>query len=105
METQPVRSGRDPARAPKGVPAKTVLGVLLLVVIVAVAVDNGRSTRVGYVFGHASAPLFVVLLLAAIVGALTGWLLLHLPRARRARGAHDGRDHRRHQGTREGSGG
>jgi uncharacterized integral membrane protein len=60
-------------------------------------VDNRSSTRIGYEVGHANAPLFVVLLVAAIVGALVGWLLLHLPRRRHdsrreQTGVHDGRN-------------
>jgi uncharacterized integral membrane protein len=53
---------------------------VLIAVIAAVAIDNSDDTRIGFVFGDVSAPLFVVLILAAIVGALIGWLLLHRPR-------------------------
>jgi uncharacterized integral membrane protein len=56
--------------------------VILLAVGVAVIVDNRRDTRIGYVVGDVEAPLIVVLLLTAVVGALIGWLLLHRPRHR-----------------------
>ena len=59
-------------------PRIIVAGILILV-IVAVAIDNSDNTRIGYVFGAADAPLFVVLIVAAVVGALIGWLLLHRP--------------------------
>jgi uncharacterized integral membrane protein len=59
--------------------ARIALAVVLLITIAAVAIDNSDDTRIGYVFGDVTAPLFVVLILAAIVGALIGWLLLHRP--------------------------
>jgi uncharacterized integral membrane protein len=59
-------------------PRIIVAGILILV-IVAVAIDNSDDTRIGYVFGDADAPLFVVLIVTAVVGALIGWLLLHRP--------------------------
>jgi uncharacterized integral membrane protein len=63
--------------------ARVVIGVLLLVVLVAVVVDNKDDTQVGYVFGDFEAPLFVVVIVAAIIGALVGWLILHRPRRHR----------------------
>ena len=62
--------------------ARIAVGVVLLAVGIAVIVDNRRDTRIGYVFGDVEAPLIVVLLLTAVVGALIGWLLLHRPRHR-----------------------
>jgi uncharacterized integral membrane protein len=59
--------------------ARLVLGAILLVVVVAIVIDNRHDTTVGYVFGDVRAPLVVVLLGAAVVGALVGWLLLHRP--------------------------
>lgn len=54
------------------------LGLLLL----AFAIDNRRTVRVGWVVGDGRAPMIVVLLIAALVGAMIGWLVLY--RARRA---------------------
>jgi len=62
--------------------ARIAVGVILLAAVVAVVVDNRRDTRIGYVFGDVEAPLIVVLLLAAVAGALIGWLLLHRSRHR-----------------------
>jgi uncharacterized integral membrane protein len=62
--------------------ARIVVALVLIAVIAAVAIDNSDDTRIGFVFGDVSAPLFVVLILAAIVGALIGWLLLHRPHRR-----------------------
>jgi uncharacterized integral membrane protein len=58
---------------------RIALAVVLIVVIAAVAIDNRDDTRIGYVFGDVNAPLFVVLIAAAVVGAIVGWLLLHRP--------------------------
>jgi uncharacterized integral membrane protein len=59
--------------------ARVIGAVVLIAVIAAVAIDNRDDTRVGYVFGDTNAPLFVVLIAAAVVGAIIGWLLLHRP--------------------------
>ena len=62
--------------------SRILVAGLLIVVIAAVAIDNRDDTRIGYVFGDTSAPLFVVLIAAAVVGAIVGWLLLHRPHRR-----------------------
>jgi uncharacterized integral membrane protein len=57
--------------------ARLVVGAVLLIALIAVIVDNHKSVRVGYVVGDAEAPLFVVLVVAALAGAVIGWLFLH----------------------------
>jgi uncharacterized integral membrane protein len=61
---------------------RIAFGLLLLVIAVAVIADNRRTARVGYVFGEVRAPLILVLMIAAVVGAAVGWLLLHRPHHR-----------------------
>ena len=56
------------------------IAAILVVAFAAVIVDNRGDTRVGYVVGDVEAPLVVVLLVTAVVGAAIGWLLLHRPR-------------------------
>jgi uncharacterized integral membrane protein len=52
--------------------ASVLLGILVLVFIA----ENGSKTDIRFVFGpKVSAPLWVALLLSAVVGALAGWLL------------------------------
>jgi uncharacterized integral membrane protein len=70
---------RPPARGRTATTARLVAGLVLLVVIVAFAVDNRDDVRVGWVIGDGSAPLVLVLVVTAAVGALVGWLLLHRP--------------------------
>lgn len=58
---------------------RQILGLLLLIAVVALAVDNRDDVRVGWVIGDGTAPLAAVLLLAALAGAIIGWLLVHRP--------------------------
>ena len=55
---------------------------VLLAALVALAVDNRRDVRVGWVFDEGDAPAWIVLLIAAAVGAIIGWLMAHRPRHR-----------------------
>ena len=53
---------------------------LLIAAVVAVALDNRDDARLGYVVGDASFPTWIVIVAAAIVGAIIGWLVRHRPR-------------------------
>jgi uncharacterized integral membrane protein len=52
----------------------------VVVAIVLVARDNPRDTRVGYAFGDAEAPIWLVILIAGLAGMVVGWLIRHRPR-------------------------
>lgn len=52
----------------------------MVVAIVVVARDNRSDTRVGYAFGDAEAPIWIVILLAGLAGIVIGWLVRHRPR-------------------------
>ena len=58
---------------------RIAVAIVLLALIAALAIDNRDDTRIGYVFGDVNAPLFVLLIVAAVIGAIIGWLLLHRP--------------------------
>jgi uncharacterized integral membrane protein len=62
---------------------RVVVGAIVAAIVLAIALDNTRSTRIGYVFGGFRAPLIVVLLVVAVFGAAVEWLLLHRPRGHR----------------------
>ena len=62
---------------------RVVVAVIVLVVLVALVVDNKDDTRVGYVLGDVETPLFVVIIAAAVLGALLGWVVAHWPRRHR----------------------
>lgn len=54
----------------------------LVAAIVIVAFDNRNDVRLGYVFGDAEAPVWIVLVAAGAAGVMIGWLLQHRPRRR-----------------------
>jgi uncharacterized integral membrane protein len=54
----------------------------IVVGLVLVAVDNRDDVRVGYAVGDAQAPIWIVIVLAAIAGMFIGWLIRHRPRHR-----------------------
>jgi uncharacterized integral membrane protein len=61
---------------------RTLRGVIaggLLVVLVALAVDNRDGVTVRWVFGEGEVPLALVVAASAVAGALLGWLILHRP--------------------------
>lgn len=61
------------------------LGLLIFVTVVLVlfAVFNGETVPISLVFTDVDAPLVVALLIAAVLGALVGWLLSLVLRSRR----------------------
>jgi uncharacterized integral membrane protein len=60
-----------------------LLAGLLIALILALAIDNRRDVRVHWLIGDGDAPGAVVLLIAAIAGAVVGWLLTHRPHRHR----------------------
>jgi uncharacterized integral membrane protein len=56
-----------------------VVGVLIAVLVL-IALDNTDEVRLGYVFGHATAPIWLAIAAAAVAGALIGWMATHRPR-------------------------
>ena len=57
-----------------------IIAALIVAAIVVVAVDNREEVSVGYVFGDASAPVWVILVAAGVAGIVIGWLVKHRPR-------------------------
>ncbi len=49
--------------------------VVLVIVLLALIIDNTRKVKIGYVVGDARMPLVVLVLLSAALGALVSWLL------------------------------
>ncbi len=54
----------------------------IVAVIVVIAMDNSNDVRVGYAFGDTQAPIWIVIVLAALAGLVIGWLIRHRPRHR-----------------------
>lgn len=59
-----------------------VLIAAIVVGIVLVAMDNRDDVRVGYAVGDAEAPIWIVIIAAAVAGVFIGWLVRHRPRRR-----------------------
>lgn len=52
----------------------------IIAALIVVAFDNRDDVRIGYAIGEASAPVWIVLVAAAISGVLIGWLIGRRPR-------------------------
>jgi uncharacterized integral membrane protein len=59
-----------------------ILIAAILVALVLVARDNRGDVPIGYVIGDAEAPMWIVLIAAAVAGIVLGWLIRHRPRHR-----------------------
>jgi uncharacterized integral membrane protein len=54
---------------------RIVAAVVLVIILLALIIDNTRKVKIGYVVGDARMPLVVLVLLSAALGALVSWLL------------------------------
>jgi uncharacterized integral membrane protein len=54
---------------------RLVVVLAIVAALVAVAMDNRDDVRVGYAVGEANAPIWIVLVAAALAGIVIGWLL------------------------------
>lgn len=61
---------------------RTVAAIAIAIVAIIIVVQNSQTTDVKILFAEISTPLVFALLVAFLLGALTGWLL---PRVRRGR--------------------
>lgn len=67
--------GGTPAEHKRQVSAGQILGGLLLVLVVVFIVENSRTVKIRLIFPEVRAPLYVAILIAAVLGALIAWLL------------------------------
>jgi uncharacterized integral membrane protein len=58
-----------------------VVMVALVVALLLLALDNTEDVRVGYVVGDADAPLWTIVVAAAVAGVIIGWLIRHRRRS------------------------
>jgi putative membrane protein len=62
-----------PARQPKRrINARLIVGLVLLVLLIVFSAENTRSVRMRLIGPEVHAPLFLALLIAALVGVLIG---------------------------------
>jgi uncharacterized integral membrane protein len=57
-----------------------VVAAAIVAALVLLGVDNRGDVRIGYVLGDTQAPVWTVLIAAAIGGLIVGWLVKHRPR-------------------------
>lgn len=60
---------------------KLLIVVAIVAAIIVVAMDNREDVRVGYAIGDASAPIWIVVVAAAMAGMAIGWLMRRRPRS------------------------
>ena len=67
----------------RGVGRIIAIGVMvaLVVALVLLALDNTEDVRVGYVVGDTTAPLWTIVVVAAVAGVIIGWLIRHRRRS------------------------
>lgn len=69
------RNGSSESRSSRDV-VRLAIGGILVVVLLALILDNTRKVRIGYVFGHKNMPLVVLVILSALLGAAVTWLIM-----------------------------
>jgi uncharacterized integral membrane protein len=67
--------GDEPASRERRVSARFVVGVIVVVVLVALIVDNTETVEVGYVFGDVDVSAWVLIVVSALLGAALGWFV------------------------------
>jgi uncharacterized integral membrane protein len=59
---------------------RLVVVAAIVVALIAVAMDNRDDVRLGYAVGDAQAPVWIVVVAAAVGGMIIGWLMRHRSR-------------------------
>jgi len=79
---QPHQQNQSPSSAPapsagrkRSVSAGQILGGLLFVLTIVFIVENSRSVKIRLIFPEVKAPLYVAILISAVLGALIASLL------------------------------
>jgi uncharacterized integral membrane protein len=69
-------AGPEPSPGPKrAVSTGQILGGVLLILVVIFILENSREVKVRLIIPEVKAPLYVAILIAAVLGALIAWLL------------------------------
>lgn len=75
----------EPSESKKKFGPREIGGLVALVLLVVFIVENTRRVRIRFIIPEVKAPLFVALLVAALVGALACWLVQHRLEGRKRR--------------------
>jgi uncharacterized integral membrane protein len=68
-------AGGPPADKKRPVSVGQILGGLLFVLVIIFIVENSRSVKIRLIVPEVKAPLYIAILIAAVLGALITWLL------------------------------
>ena len=71
----PGPEGEPPQGPKRSVSTGQILGGVLLVLVVIFILENSREVKVRLIIPEVKAPLYVTILIAAVLGALIAWLL------------------------------
>jgi uncharacterized integral membrane protein len=71
------KGAEPPARKERAIASKTIAAVAVAFVIIAFGVSNTDSVAVDYLVVTRESPLIVVIAVSALLGALTGALLVY----------------------------
>jgi uncharacterized integral membrane protein len=77
----------EPVESKKRLGPREIAGLVALVLLIVFIVENTRRVKIRFIIPEVKAPLFVALLVAALVGALAFWLIQHRAQSRRTRKA------------------
>ena len=67
--------GPAPARKKRPVSVGQILGGLLFVLVIIFIIENSRKVKIRLIIPEVTAPLYIAILIAAVLGALITWLL------------------------------
>lgn len=82
------RPHRGPAPLPGAKPKKDrswrfYVAIAIAIVALIFIIQNSQKVQVDFIFATATTPLFFILLITFVAGALVGWLWPHVRRDRR----------------------
>lgn len=65
----------QPARESRGVSWRLVVGIVLLAAVLVLVLQNTKETTFELFWASVSAPLWILVVAALVLGFLSGWLL------------------------------
>jgi len=71
-----------PAKKKRPVSVGQLLGGLLFVLVIIFIIENSRKVKIRLIIPEVTAPLYIAILIAAVLGALITWLLRYRRRRR-----------------------
>ena len=71
----PTDRGAGPGAKKRPVSVGQILGGVLFVLVIIFIIENSRSVKIRLIIPEVKAPLYIAILIAAVLGALITWLL------------------------------